>query len=676
MPDLLLELFSEEIPARMQQQAARDLERLVVGALSDRGLLSEGAKAFSGPRRLTLAIKGLPRKQPDVREEKKGPRVNAPAKAIDGFLRAAGVTLADCEKHNDGKGEFYVAMISAEGRPTGEVLRDILPETLSKLPWPKSMRWGTGGQARWVRPLHGIVCTLEGEILDFSFANVRSGNATLGHRFLSNGPISVRHFDDYREKLRAAHVVIDANERRETIAHEAKQKAFALGLELVTDEGLLDETSGLAEWPIVLLGNIEARFMELPAEILRTSMRTHLKFFSLRDQKTGSPANRFAFVSNTVPADGGKEIIRGNERVLRARLADAKFFWDHDRKTPLAGRIDALAGIVFHAKLGTQLDRVRDLQALSGEIALRIGANPEQAKRAAALCKADLTTDVVGEFPELQGIMGRYYALNDGEDTSVANAIADHYRPLGPNDEVPKAPISIATALADKLHTLFAFFAIDERPSGSGDPYALRRAALGTLRTVLENAIRVDLSTLRPGAWSEPLQLFMLDRLKVALRSRGTRHDVLEAVFSKHRDGDFVRLVARTEATQTFLTSEDGANLLVAYRRAANILRAEEKKDRITFEGDADPEALALPEEKALFVELATAEQLTKAELARERFAEAMSVMARLRKHVDVFFDRVTVNAPEASLRKNRLELLARLRSTLHLIADFSKIEA
>jgi glycyl-tRNA synthetase beta chain len=675
MPELLLELFSEEIPARMQTQAARDLEQLVVGAISDRGLLFESVRAFAGPRRLTLSVGGLPGKQPDASEEKKGPRVNAPPKAIEGFLRNAGVTLDECEKRNDGKSEFYVAVVSQAGRPTGEVLKEILPETLAKMPWPKSMRWGTGGQARWVRPLHAIVCTFEGQALDFSFADVRSGHETFGHRFLSTGSISVRRFEDYEKKLREAHVIVDAAERRDIISHEAKQKSFALGLELVADEVLLDEVAGLAEWPVVHLGSIEERFMELPDEILRTSMRHHLKYFVLRDPKTRKLANRFALVANMVSPDGGKTIISGNERVLRARLADAKFFWDQDRKLRLDARVEALANIVFHAKLGTQLERVRSLEALAGEIAVAIGADVTKAKRAARLCKADLTTGVVGEFPELQGTMGRYYALNDGEDAEVAEAIADHYRPLGANDDVAKSGIAIAVALADKLHSLFAFFSIDERPTGSGDPYALRRAALGALRTILENNLRIDLGLLRGGAWNEALQHFALDRLKVILRNRGIRHDVLDAVFSVHRDTDYARLVARTQATQSFLKSDDGANLLTAYRRAANILKVEEKKDRTAYSANPDPEALEAAEEKALFVELATASELVREEVARERFSDAMAVMARLRRSVDLFFEKVTVNVPEAQLRKNRLRLLSKLRASLHFVADFSKIE-
>lgn len=674
MADLLLELFSEEIPARMQAQAARDLERLVVGALSDHSLLFEAARAFAGPRRLVLAVSGLPLKQPDVREERKGPRVNAPAKAIDGFLRSTGVTLQECEKRNDSKGEFYVAMIERSGRSTTDALSEILPEAIVKLPWPKSMRWGTGGQTRWVRPLHRIICTLDGDVVDFELAGVKSGNTTLGHRFLSQGEIAVRRLEDYEKKLKDAHVVTDAVERRDAILHETKQKAFALGLEPIEDEGLLDETAGLAEWPHVLIGAIEERFMALPPEILQTSMRTHQKYFSLRDLKTGKLANRFAFVSNMVTADGGMEIVSGNERVLRSRLSDAMFFWDQDRKTKLADRVNALAGIVYHAKLGTQLDRIRRLERLAATIAGCIGADATKTARAARLCKADLTTGVVGEFPELQGVMGRYYALHDGEEAEVADAIRDHYKPLGPNDAVPSSKVAIAVALADKLDSLFQFFAIGERPTGSGDPFALRRAALGALRIALENQVRIDLMQMSESP-VEGLFAFFGDRLKVALRKAGTRHDVIDAVFAVHADGDFVRVVSLGEAVQSFLKSDDGANLLVAYRRAANILKVEEKKDAAVYDGEPDPDAFVAPEEKALFVELATAGELIRAELARERFTEAMGVMARLRKPVDVFFDKVTVNASEKPLRRNRLLLLSRLRTTLHTVADFSRIE-
>jgi glycyl-tRNA synthetase beta chain len=774
MPDLLLELFSEEIPARMQGQAAKDLERLVVGALSDRGLMFEGIKAFAGPRRLTLAIEGLPAKQPDVSEELKGPKVDAPQAALDGFLRKTGLTKEQLKVEKTQKGDVYIGVIDRKGRDTAEVLAEILPEGFAKLPWPKSMRF-PGSNVRWVRPLHGIVCVFDGEVVPFEFAGVKSGNTTLGHRFLSCGPIEVRHFEDYEKKLRSSHVILDAAERKEIILHEAKQKAFALGLELVDDAGLLEEVAGLAEWPVVLIGKIEDEFMELPSEILQTSMRTHQKYFALRSSPPprrgeveggGKLANRFALVANMVAEDGGKEIIAGNERVLRARLSDAKFFWDQDRKRSLESRVDDLKAIVFHAKLGTQYERVERIEALAGEIAEKIGAGLAEgernklvvkARRAARLCKADLTTGVVGEFPELQGVMGRYYALHDGEDADVADAIRDHYKPLGPNDAVPTNKASIAVALADKLDQLVGLFSVYQAPTGSGDPFALRRASLGLCRMLLVSGIRFDVlrhialsysahrrrfitlgnlfvflrdelidgqkvaivdrvqqdwlpdyeqdsqgvtvlevedprtfvyeqrfsakgrdlrvACANEGETGATLLTFIMDRLKVALREKGTRHDLIDAVFSLGNEDDLVRLVARVEALQAFLKTDDGANLLVAYRRAANILRDEEKRDKTSYDGDPDPELLNLPEEKALFVELATASELIRAEVERERFVEAMGVMARLRKPVDAFFEKVTVNDKDPELRQNRLKLLSRLRATLHLVADFSKIE-
>jgi len=768
MPDLLLELFSEEIPARMQANAAKDFERLVVGALSDRGLLFEGVKSLAGPRRLALTIAGLPGKQPDLSEERKGPRVGAPQKALDGFLRSAGVTLEECQKQSDAKGEFHVAVISRKGRATGDVLAEILPEAMAKLSWPKSMRFPKGGAQRWVRPLHSILATFDGEVVSFEFAGIASGNTTRGHRFLSNGkPIKAKHFEDYEKALKKAHVIIDAEERKEIILHELKQKAFALGLEPIEDEGLLNEVAGLAEYPVVLIGTIEDQFMDLPPEILQTSMRMHQKYFSLRhphpsrrsasgvapqdevkrksphpeearsavSKGEGAMANRFAVVANMVAKDDGKEIVAGNERVLRARLSDAKFFWDQDRKRSLESRVDDLEDIIFHTMLGFQLERVERIEELAGEIAEKIGADVTKAKRAARLCKADLTAGMVGEFPELQGVMGRYYALHDKEDAEVADAIRDHYKPLGPNDDVPTAPISIAVAMADKLDALTGFFINGEIPTGSSDPFALRRAALGVIRILLANKISLSLyktaesSSLKhmffnrrfrtepvvreytssviehfeatgsifdaPFIESGPrlpqetaqevlnqvygsaipqLLSFFADRLKVALKEKGTRHDLIDAVFSLGTEDDLVRLVARVEALQTFLTSDDGANLLTAYKRAANILKAEEKKDG-EYKGSPDPEALVLPEETKLYEYMAEASELIRDEVKRERFVEAMGVMARLRGPVDAFFDKVTVNDKDPALRKNRLLLLSRLRATLHLVADFSKIE-
>lgn len=689
MADLLLELFSEEIPARMQAQAAKDLERLVVGALSDRGLLFEGAKAFAGPRRLTLAIAGLPAKQPDVSEEKKGPRITAPAKAIDGFLRSAGVSLEQCEKRDDGKGEFYVAVIARKGRATADVLAEILPECFAKLPWPKSMRWPqeTNAPVRWVRPLHSILCTLDGEIVPFHFAGIGSSDRTGGHRFLSSGPITARRFDDYVKKLRAAHVVLDAEERKAIIFEGVKSAAFIHGLELIPDEGLLDEVAGLAEWPVVLIGAIEKQFMDIPPEILQTAMRVHQKYFALRDPKTGKMANRFAFVANMVAEDGGKQIVAGNERVLRARLADAKFFWDQDRKHTLESRVNALANIVFHAKLGTQLERVERIEELAGRIGAQIGGGDvgRDAKRAAKLAKADLTSGVVGEFPELQGVMGRYYAINDGENGEVADAVRDHYKPLGPSDAVTASRVSSAVALADKWDTLVGMFAYGERPTGSSDPFALRRAALGIIRILLEKDLRFSLRELcrwacgnysvDPAFVASELLPFFADRLKVLLREKGIRHDLIDAVFSLGTEDELVRLVARVEALQAFLKSDDGANLLTGYKRAANILKAEEKKDGQPYTGEVLESHLTDPAEIALFAALARAKAAINPKLAAEDFAGAMLVMAGLRAPVDAFFEKVKVNADDKVVRANRLNLLGALRATLHQVADFSKIE-
>ena len=674
MPDLLLELLSEEIPARMQKGAGLDLERLVVGALSDRGLLFEGIKTFSGPRRLTLAIGGLPAKQADVREEVKGPKTDAPEAALDGFLKKVGLSRDRLKIEKTPKGDVYIAVIEREGRETAAVLAEILPEALARLPWPKSMRWKEGVAARWVRPLHSILCTFDGETVPFSFAGVSSGRHTKGHRFMAPEKIEVRRFDDYAAQLRKAHVVLDAEERAAIIFEGVKQAAFIHGLELIEDEGLLTEVAGLVEWPVILTGIIEDRFMEVPPEILQTSMRTHQKYFALRDpptskNKAGRMANRFALVANMVAGDGGREIVAGNERVLRARLSDAKFFWDEDRKRTLDSRVEDLKGVIFHAKLGTQYERVGRIEALAEEIATKIGADPRKAKRAGRLCKGDLTTGMVGEFPELQGVMGRYYALHDGEDPEIAGAVRDHYKPLGPSDAVPADPISSCVALADKLDSLTGFFAVGEKPTGSGDPFALRRAALGVIRIILEKRLRLPLDV------SGELLSFFADRLKVALREKGIRHDLIDAVFALSQEDDLVRLVARVEALQDFLKTDDGANLLAGYKRAANILKVEEKKDKKTFIGEVDERKLSEPAEKALHAALTKSLAEIAPALAREDFAGAMHHMAALRVPVDAFFDCVKVNAEEPKIRENRLHLLAALRAAIHRIGDFSKIE-
>ncbi len=669
MPDLLLELFSEEIPARMQAGAAKDLERLMVGALSDRGLLFEAIRAFAGPRRLTLAITGLPVKQSDVREELKGPKVDAPLAAIEGFLKKTGLSKDQLTVQPTPKGDVYMAVIEREGRDTAAVLAEIIPDVMAKLPWPKSMRWKPGVTTRWVRPLHSILASFDGEPVAFSFAGVSSGLHTRGHRFLSEGRIEARRFDDYERKLRAAHVILDTDERAAIIFEGVKQAAFVHGLEMIPDEGLLAEVSGLAEWPVILVGTIEDQFMGVPPEILQTSMRTHQKYFSLRDPRTGKMANRFALVANMIARDGGREIVAGNERVLRARLSDAKFFWDEDRKRRLESRVEDLKGIVFHAKLGTQYERVQRIVALAGEIAGLTGADIEKAKRAALLAKADLTSGVVGEFPELQGVMGRYYALHDGEDAAVADAIRDHYKPVGPSDAVPTDRIAIAVALADKQDALIEFFRIGERPTGSGDPFALRRAALGLIRIILENRVRLKLNL------SENLLSFLADRLKVALKEKGTRHDLIDAVFSLGNEDDLVRLVARVEALQAFLKTDDGANLLAGYKRAANILKVEEKRDGHTWPGMVDEARLVEPAEKSLHTALAGAIDAIGPMVDAEDFEGAMREMAALRVPVDAFFDAVKVNADDPALRENRLNLLAKLRETLQRVADFSRIE-
>jgi len=690
MPDLLLELFSEEIPARMQAGAARDLERLMVGALTDRGYLFEGIKAFAGPRRLTLAIAGLPAKQSDVREELKGPKTDAPPAALEGFLKKTGLTKDELKVEKTPKGEVYMAVVERQGRETPHVLADIIPDVMTKLPWPKSMRWKPGSPVRWVRPLHSILCTFDGELVPFSFAGISTGLHTRGHRFLSDGRIEARRFDDYAQKLKANHVVLEAEERAAIIFEGVKQAAFVHGLDMIPDEGLLAEVRGLAEWPVVYIGTIQNEFMDVPPEILQTSMRTHQKYFSLRDPKTGKMANRFALVANMVAKDGGKEIVAGNERVLRARLSDAKFFWDEDRKHSLESRVEKLKGIVFHAKLGTQFERVQRIEKLAGEIAQLIGADVKLAQRAARLAKADLTTGVVGEFPELQGVMGRYYALHDKEDASVADAARDHYRPVGPSDAVPTDKVAIAVALADKLDALTGFFAAGEKPTGSGDPFALRRAALGIIRIILENELRLPLTTLIPMARQAggasaleankldsvviELAAFFQDRFRVVLKDRGAAFDLVAAVFALDA-GDLRLANIRLGELQTFLKSDDGANLLAGYKRAINILKIEEKKDGKVFISEVSEKLLSEPAEKALFAALAKARTAITAALEKEDFAAAMQQMAGLRVPVDGFFEGVKVNAEDKQVRENRLNLLASLRATLHQVADFSRIE-
>jgi len=693
VPELLLELLSEEIPARMQARAADDLRRLVLDRLEKAGLAYSGASAYATPCRVALVVEGLPERQPDVDEEKKGPKVGAPKQAVAGFLKASGLASIDqAEVRETDKGPVYFAVRHVTGKPTAEVLPGLLVEAIRALPWPKSMRWA--GSFRWVRPLHGILAVFAGEALSGALdlggaSEVAFGDTTRGHRFLVPAPFQATDFADYEAKLRAAKVILDREERKAIIADEAAKLAKAKKLALKDDPGLLEELAGLVEWPQALLGRIDAAFMDLPSEVLTTSMRSHQKYLALVD-RDGALADRFAFVANLPARKGSKRhdnIVAGNERVLRARLADARFFWDQDRKRPLASRVADLKDIVFHAQLGTLEQKVDRMAALVGELARRIPeADVEQARAAARLAKADLTSGMVGEFPELQGTMGRYYALAAGEPPEVAEAIAEHYAPLGPNDRCPSAPVSVAVALADKIDTLVGFWAIGEPPTGSKDPYALRRAALGAIRLILENKLRLPLTPvieqaralhrdLAGPAITASLLEFFADRLKVALKDRGVRHDLISAVFALGGEDDLVRLLARVEALQDFLNSEDGENLLTAYKRAENIVRIEEKRDGKSYREDLRPDRLIEPIEKTLANDLYEATSGAKEALGAEEFSLAMEAMAKLRRPVDEFFDHVMVNTDDADLRANRLRLLSAIGDTLGQVADFSRIE-
>jgi glycyl-tRNA synthetase beta chain len=676
MAELLLELFSEEIPARMQARAADELARFLGDALKDAGLEFETVRSFVTPRRLTVVIDGLPKRSPDTSEEKKGPRVGAPDAAIRGFLKSAGLkSIKDAEVQQDKKGDFYVARIERRGRATEEVVAAVVPAIVASFPWPKSMRWGDG-TLRWVRPLHSILCLFDGKVVPFEIDSIATGNETRGHRFMAPKPFAVKNFADYAEKLRKAFVILDAGKRAKLILDGARKLAAKEKLALVEDAGLLAENADLTEWPVPLLGVFDASFLEVPAEVLSTSMKAHQKCFSLK--RGENLANRFILIANLEAEDGGKSIVAGNERVIAARLSDAKFFYGQDRDIGLEIWVPKLKDVVFHDKLGTQYDRVHRIWPLARELAPLVGADPDLAERAAIVAKADLVSGMVGEFPELQGVMGRYYALDQQEDPLVADAIAAHYKPVGPSDEVPREPIAIAVALADKLDMLTGFWSIDEKPTGSKDPYALRRAALGVIRIVLENGIRLPLLKQRSGkgqAVTGNLLAFFADRLKVHLRDQGARHDLIDAVFSLPGQDDLLMIVARVNALGEFLDTADGANLLTGTKRAINILRIEEKKDGKTYDQAPDTKLLELKEEKALAEAVDQAEHDAQAAIAKEDFETAMAAMAKLRKPVDAFFENVTVNADEAMLRANRLRLLNRIRATTLTVADFSKIE-
>jgi glycyl-tRNA synthetase beta chain len=705
MPDLLLELFSEEIPARMQAQAALDLKKLVTDALAERNLFGDSAGSFATPRRLALHIAGLPARQRDTSELKRGPRVDAPAAAVQGFLKGAGLASIEAARveKDPKKGDFYVAVIERPGRDTAEVLAEILPPILHSFPWPKSMRWGAASARpdafRWVRPLHTILATFgpeteEPEIVPFSVAGIAAGNITFGHRFMAPGEIRVRRFDDYVSALEKAKVVLDPARRRNIILYDTLSLAHAQGLELIEDDALLAEVAGLVEWPVVLIGGFDAAFLALPPEVIRATIRTHQKCFVLRSAATGELANKFALVANIIASDGGAAIAAGNGRVVRARLADAQFFYETDLQVKLEDRLAKLQGIIFHEKLGSQGERVARLVLLARAIAPLVGADAEAAARAAWLCKADLTSEMVGEFPELQGLMGKYYALAQGEAANVAAAIEDHYKPQGPSDRLPTDPVAIAVALADKFDTLVGFFAIDERPTGSKDPFALRRAALGIIRIILENELRLKILDVTRQALANysrlnemvpPRELraqvlaFFADRLKVYLRDKGSRHDLIDAVFAAPGENDdLLLIVRRVEALGRFLETEDGGNLLVGYRRAANILRAEEKKAGTegarAYAASFSPDRLVAPEEKELATALQRAATEAGAAIETEDFEAAMQALSRLRGPVDAFFDHVTVNAEDPDLRLNRLRLLSALRDAVHRVADFSRI--
>jgi glycyl-tRNA synthetase beta chain len=744
MPELLLELFSEEIPARMQAKAADDLRRMVTDRLVAEGLVYEGAKAFATPRRLALTVHGIPARQSDLKDERRGPRVGGPEAAIQGFLKATGLaSLEEAKIQRDPKkGDFYVALIEKPGRATLDVLADMLPVIIRTFPWPKSMRWGERsarpGALQWVRPLHSIVATFgmeneEPDVVKFAVDGIETGQTTYGHRFMAPAPINVRRFEDYQAKLHAAKVVLEPQGRKDIIQADARQLAFAQRFELVEDEALLDEVAGLVEWPAVAMGSFEKEFLSIPGEVIRATIRNNMKCFVVSDPKTGKLTNKFILTANIEASDGGKAIVAGNERVIRARLSDAKFFYETDLKTKLEDRLPKFENIVFHEKLGTQGERIERIERLAAEIAPLVGADVEKTKRAARLAKADLLTEVVGEFPELQGLMGKYYALAQGEDASVAAASEEHYKPQGPTDHVPTDPVSVAVALADKIDTLVGFWAIDEKPTGSKDPYALRRAALGVIRIVLDNNLRIKLSgllvspvmrvldkhvlltnseqhsTMRSELWQAPasheavlailsrlldygvnpkwlveeklrkpiveLLSFFADRLKVQLREQGARHDLVDAVFALEGQDDLLMVVRRVDALGRFLDTDDGKNLLAGTKRAANILRIEEKRDNRTYDGAPNPALYSLPEEKTLAKAIDQVKAEAGAAVAKEDFASAMSAMAKLRPAVDAFFDKVKVNDDDAKLRENRLKLLNEIRAATRAVADFSRIQ-
>ncbi|QEE36154.1 glycine--tRNA ligase subunit beta [Octadecabacter sp. SW4] len=738
MPDLLIELFSEEIPARMQAKAAADLQKLVTDGLVDAGLTYAGAAAFHTPRRLTLSINGLSGESPDTREERKGPKVGAPDQAIDGFLRGAGVAREDLDVRDDKKGQVYFAVIAKKGRKADAIVAEVLDTTIRSFPWPKSMRWGAGS-LRWVRPLHSILCILSDEagaqVVPLDVDGIVAGNTTRGHRFMGPDAFSVTGFDDYEAKLKRANVILRADERAEMIWHEATNQAFAQGLEVVDDKSLLAEVAGLVEWPVVLLGEIGQDYLNLPPQVLQTSMKEHQKFFSVRNGKTGR-IEKFVTVANIETADQGATILAGNQKVLSARLADAKFFWENDLRVAKDGMkiwLQSLENVTFHNKLGSQAARIERIAALAKDIAPLVKADAALAEKAARVAKADLSSEMVYEFPELQGLMGRYYSAEAGLDPAVAAACEEHYSPLGPTDDVPIAPVSVAVALADKIDLLTGFWAIDEKPTGSKDPFALRRAALGVIRLVLANDVRtrldqsIDAQLVRHkiaingnaldageldglnallqeiaehgvfGAAidavhdqlskkskavadkipdvSSDLLAFFHDRLKVFLRDEGIRHDVIDACLAMPANDDLTLLVNRARALQAFLQTDDGENLLQGFKRANNILTQAEEKDGVEYSFGADVKFAEDPSEKALFAALDKAEKTITPAMEAEDFGAAMTAMAALRAPIDAFFTDVQVNADSSVVRRNRLNLLNQIRTICLGVADLTVVE-
>lgn len=688
MAELFLEIFCEEIPARMQAKAERDLSDALLKGLKEAGLSLGDVTTMSGPRRLAVSVADVPAGSEDVTEERKGPKVGAPDKAVEGFLRGAGLSSIDeAQVRSDPKkGDFYVATRTIPGRATSDIVAELVPDLMRNFHWPKSMRTGRG-EMRWVRPLQRIVCLYDGAVVPFEVDGIASGNETEGHRVHGRGPYTVTGLADYTEQLSGAgHVALTRDARRQTIEAQAQKVCADAGLELVEDKGLLEEVVGLAEWPVVILGEMDPAFLELPPEVIQLSMRTHQKYFAVRDPKTRKLAPNFVVVANIDAVDGGKAIAAGNRKVLSARLEDGRFFWENDKNTGLETMAPKLAKIYFKKELGTIADKVERVAALARELAPKVGADVDLAERAARLAKADLVSEMVYEFPELQGVMGRYYAIEAGEDARASDAIRDHYKPQGPSDAVPTEPVGIAVALADKLDTLVGFWAIDEKPTGSKDPFALRRAALGVVRVLLENKSRLPLQkafdfAARNLDWSDAkradLAAFFADRLKQYLRDQGQRHDLIDAVFALGED-DLVLIVKRVEALASFLESEDGTNLLAGYKRAANILRAEEKKDKTRFQGAVNESLLEAKAETALFKAISESAQAAQAALEKEDFAAAMSALAGLRAPVDAFFDgpdSVMVNADQADIRENRLNLLNTMREAIGTVADFSKIE-